>query len=71
MRQTKLINRKSLWNAVYRCRDDGYLLDSNRRIVYLTADDFTYWKSAGMNPAARLLQWKYNYRIILKKDLVN
>ncbi|MCK5614188.1 hypothetical protein KAR91_70640 [Candidatus Pacearchaeota archaeon] len=62
-------HRKRMWNAVYRSRSDGHVMDSSKKIAYINEDDFIYWKTSGINPAIKFLQHNFNWTIILKNRI--
>lgn len=57
--------RKRMYNAIYRAREDGYKLDSKKKIAYINQNDFNYWKNEKINASLKFLQYYFYWKIIL------
>ena len=57
--------KKQIYNACYRARDFGYLVDPINKIIFIKRIHFECWITHGVDDCIKFLQG-FNFRIILK-----
>ena len=57
--------KKQLYNACYRARDYGYIVQVRNRIVFIDDSQFNLWMNFGIYDCIKMLQ-ELNFRVILK-----
>ena len=57
--------KKQIYNACYRARRYDYVVDPDKKIIFIDRDRFDLWVNYGIDKCIKSLQG-FNFRIILK-----
>ena len=57
--------KKQIYNACYRARKYDYVVDPDKKVIFIDYDRFQLWMNFGIDDCIKFLQG-FNFRIILK-----